>query len=321
MSDDIPASTKATEAVDLFSSTTVLAVLYTFSVMLYYLCARLTYRQARNLDGRIKKRTVFTFGLTSVMIICATMDVVLINRYMQLVYIEYSHLPGGPLGVQAQLHTVKTAMIDLIIALIEEIVATGVLVWRVWVVWSGTRYFLPITTLSVALYLAYTVSYTLNIVVAFTNFIPNFATTPQLSRIVVVMTLGLSSASTIFMTSVVILRLMLVRWQHIKVIGKTEASAHYLSIVAMLVESYALLTIWTIMNLIFYLARDAHAGGFVNNSISCWAGTGPLHTRSKCLPLQTLRPKGPIPRLESILFQDALFLLHTILQPLHLAPP
>lgn len=128
MSDDIPASTKATEAVDLFSSTTVLAVLYTFSVMLYYLCARLSYRQARNLDGRIKKRTVFTFGLTSVMIICATMDVVLINRYMQLVYIEYSHLPGGPLGVQAQLHTVKTAMIDLIIALIEEIVATGVLV-------------------------------------------------------------------------------------------------------------------------------------------------------------------------------------------------
>jgi hypothetical protein len=51
------------------------------------------------------------------------------------------------------------------------------------------------------------------------------------------------------------------------VLGKTEAAGHYLSIAAMLVESYALMTIWTIANLINYIAKNAHAGTFFNNLV------------------------------------------------------
>jgi hypothetical protein len=130
MSDDIPTdkATLVTEAVDLISSTTIMAVLYTFSVVLFYHCARLSYHQAWGPDGKLKKQTLFTLGLTSLMIICATVDVVLINRYMEIVYVDYSSLPGGPLGVQAQLHTETIGIIDLVVSLLEEIVAIGVLV-------------------------------------------------------------------------------------------------------------------------------------------------------------------------------------------------
>jgi hypothetical protein len=62
------------------------------------------------------------------MIICATVNVIVVNHYMEIVYIDYSTLPGGPLGVQAQLHTKTIGMIGLVVSLLEEILAIGVLV-------------------------------------------------------------------------------------------------------------------------------------------------------------------------------------------------
>jgi hypothetical protein len=56
-------------------------------------------------------------------------------------------------------------------------------------------------------------------------------------------------------------------WRFTTVLGKTEAAGHYLSIAAILVESYALMTIWTVANLIIYIVKNDHASTFFNNLV------------------------------------------------------
>jgi hypothetical protein len=130
MSSDIPTdkATLLNEAVILITSTTVAGVLYTFSIALYVLCTRLFYFQARDLDGKIKHRTVYAFILASVVMACSTVDVVCLNLESRLGFVDYSSLPGGPTGDLSQQHAVIIQSVDLVVSLVEQILIMGVLV-------------------------------------------------------------------------------------------------------------------------------------------------------------------------------------------------
>lgn len=156
------------KAITLISLTTIVGVLFTFSFILYCLCACLLYSWLRNPDG--KRQTVSTFILASVIIICASMDVALNNQYARILYVDYGSLPGGPLGHLAQEHASTTLHISGLSGFIAGKLTLGVLVsfnvfyllttsqifqlWRIWVVYSGTRCAIPINILASILYLA-----------------------------------------------------------------------------------------------------------------------------------------------------------------------
>jgi hypothetical protein len=116
------------ESIILLTSTTVAAVLYTFSISLYVLCARLFYFQARDLDGKIKHRTVYAFILASVVMACATIDVVCLNLESRLAFVVNSSLPGGPSGDEAQQRAAIIQSVDLVVTLVEQVLIMGVLV-------------------------------------------------------------------------------------------------------------------------------------------------------------------------------------------------
>ncbi|KAF7782084.1 hypothetical protein Agabi119p4_1460 [Agaricus bisporus var. burnettii] len=251
-------------ALTLITSTTVVAVLYTFSLILYCLCARLSYSWFRGLDG--KQRTVLTFTLATVISICATIDVALNNQSVRLIYVDYSSLPGGPLGLSAQAHTSTIIQIMSLAILIAGILTLGVLLWRVWVVYSGARFYIPIIILASLFYLAYVVT---NIMRVIFIWAPLAATLPNITRtldVVAVAALSFTVACKIMLTSMIILRLMLIRQTHIKIMGKTDVAAQYLGIAAMLIESYALSTIWNIGYLIAYILKNPPAHNFFENS-------------------------------------------------------
>ncbi|XP_006456929.1 hypothetical protein AGABI2DRAFT_181347 [Agaricus bisporus var. bisporus H97] len=68
------------------------------------------------------------------------------------------------------------------------------------------------------------------------------------------------------MTSSIITRLALVRREHIKLMGRSDIAGQYLGIATMLIESYALDTLWNIGTIISYSLKYAPT---VNLFITC----------------------------------------------------
>lgn len=122
------AKVRLNEAVNLITSTTVLAVFYTLLFVLYCLSARLCYFQLRDHNGNINRQTAFTMAFITVLLICATMDIVISNRHVQMDFIVNNTLPGGPLGFPATLRIITTLRIDGIVNLVEDFLILGVLV-------------------------------------------------------------------------------------------------------------------------------------------------------------------------------------------------
>jgi hypothetical protein len=167
---DQPLASNWTLTVTLLSFTTASGVLYTFSLILYCLCIRLSYNQLRE---KIERQTVLTSTLLSIMIICATISVVFNNEYGRIIFIEYNNLPGGPIGLPAQIHAWTSLQIINVVTLISSILGMAVLVslfsfflrqcftsvqlQRVWIVYSGTptHFFIPVVVLASLLYMAY----------------------------------------------------------------------------------------------------------------------------------------------------------------------
>ncbi|EKM75595.1 hypothetical protein AGABI1DRAFT_132132 [Agaricus bisporus var. burnettii JB137-S8] len=254
------------EALGLMTLTTVVGVLYTFSFILYCLIARLLYLGLRKPDG--KRQTDFKFILASVIIVWATMDVALNNQYARIIYVDYRSLPGGPLGPLAQDYVSTILHIGGISTFIGGNLIQGVLLWRVWVIYSGTRSrcAIPIKILASFFFLAYA-ALDMTQLVFFWN--PQAMESPNFARkveLIFIVALSVGQTSEIIMTVMIVARLMLIRQKHIKLMGKTDITAQYLGIVAMLIESYTLSTAWNIAFSIGYLLKNPFAQNFFSRS-------------------------------------------------------
>jgi hypothetical protein len=116
------------EAVDLLSSTTAVAVFYTLVLVLYCFSFRLSYAQLRDDHGKIKRQTAYTLVLTTVLLICATLDVIVSNRIAQTIYIDDSTLLDGPQTPLAEHSVVALLQLDGVMNILEELLILGVLV-------------------------------------------------------------------------------------------------------------------------------------------------------------------------------------------------
>jgi hypothetical protein len=116
------------EAVYLLSLTTAVAVLYTFVFILYCLSFRLCYAQLWDYQSKVKRQTALTLAFQTVLLICATLNVIISNRHVQVVFVDNSTLPGGPLGLPAALSIATLARLANVVNIIENLLVLGVLV-------------------------------------------------------------------------------------------------------------------------------------------------------------------------------------------------
>jgi hypothetical protein len=115
--------------VDLISCSTVVAVLYTFSFSLYCLSTRLFYFQSRDKHGgKVGRRTSFMFALASIMIICATIDVIINNLHIQTMYIGSSGLPGNPDAALPKTYSQADVNADLVVTAVVSSLLLSLLV-------------------------------------------------------------------------------------------------------------------------------------------------------------------------------------------------
>jgi hypothetical protein len=125
MADDSPEGHLAL-AVDLLSSTTVVAVFYTLIFVLYCLSFRLCYAQLRDDQGKLNRQTLCTLVFQTVLLICATLDVIIKNRGVEVRYID-SVLPGGPLSPQVAAKIATLLQLDDAVSYLEDALLLGML--------------------------------------------------------------------------------------------------------------------------------------------------------------------------------------------------
>jgi hypothetical protein len=114
------------DAVDLITSTTVSGVLYAYSFLICCLSTRLFYLQFRDTDRKLNHHTVFTVAVSSIVITCATVDIVTLNLYARTVYSDINTLPGGPDGgALVEVPGFVVVKTTIIATFIETIVSLG----------------------------------------------------------------------------------------------------------------------------------------------------------------------------------------------------
>ncbi|XP_006455507.1 hypothetical protein AGABI2DRAFT_145634 [Agaricus bisporus var. bisporus H97] len=175
---------------ELVTPTTVAGTFYGIVFTLFCLYVDSLAPQFRDEDR--KRRAKFMLGYSSIIMLCGLYSLVSNAWITQDAYIKHGNYPGGPyFYVLATFHApvmIAAFTCQIVIDILTSAIQPKI--WRVWVIWSATRYAKPVVVLPVLCLLA------------------------------------LAVTNTGYFT------------------GEANGSAGYMKIVAMLIESYALESIW-----------------------------------------------------------------------------
>ncbi|KAF9440544.1 hypothetical protein P691DRAFT_687357 [Macrolepiota fuliginosa MF-IS2] len=242
------------EDLDLISLTTVNGVLYGIALSLCVLSVRLFYPRLK--DPHQRRHAIFMFAYASVVMTCGIVYLALNTWLVQLAYIDHNTFPGAaPEYEEAYLLTQPGGIAAEAFGLIIDI-------WRLWVIYVATQYAVAVIILPLLLFLCYIgksvtlIAFGLNVT---QEEVFAINVTTAVSQLVI----------EILVTTLIIGRILVVRRRHINTMGASETGKQYMGVVAMLIESYALESAWTLAILISdLLGNKPVAIFFVNCDIA-----------------------------------------------------
>ncbi|KAF9447027.1 hypothetical protein P691DRAFT_823347 [Macrolepiota fuliginosa MF-IS2] len=243
------------ESLDLISSTTINGVLYGIALSLYVLASRALYPQLK-ISGQ-QKHAVFMFVYTSLVMTCGVILLVLSMRRVQLAYIDHNTFPGEPFEyLKAYSYSQPVGIGEAVFNLVNDVLTLGIQIWRLWVIYSATQYATVIVALPLLLFLSF-----IGMDIA-TMLLP----TCQESRLIVDTGTIFASqlAITVLVTLLVVIRLLDIRRRHIELMPG-QPPRQYINIAAMLIESYAIQSVWSIAGLISYFLGSGPAVAFLSD--------------------------------------------------------
>ncbi|KAF7760991.1 hypothetical protein Agabi119p4_10400 [Agaricus bisporus var. burnettii] len=180
--------------------------------------------------------------------LCGLYYLVLSAVIIQDAYIKHSDFPGGPFLYEDSTYNTQPAIVvGLVCYLIVDISTAAIQIWRLWVVWSATRYAWLVVILPFLCFLGFTAfrirSTFLDVVLTGAEvFSQNLK--PRTAE------LALQAIITILPTILIAGFLIFQNRRQRKLIGKSQLSTPYMNVVAMLIESYAVESTWTILHVI-----------------------------------------------------------------------
>lgn len=275
------------DAVNLIASTTINGVAYGVVLTLYLICLHALFQQLRS--GVRKNQAIFSGLYITVMFALGTVYCAVNSRITQLAYVNDRNFPGGPADFAVFVFSTPINIAGAVAFFITSWMNDALLVrlrdldmwinllifnqvWRLWVLYRGSRFSVPITSFAVILYLGtfcesylhaynlYLRAHALILAMGMVTLIESVLPTQSFwSAIAVKFALAyyaLTTSYTIVITSLMIARILLVRRAFIKATGRREYGTQYLSIAAMLIESSALYTIWGIIFLGLYIVNN-----------------------------------------------------------------
>jgi hypothetical protein len=96
-------------ALQLISSTTIPAVFFGINCVLYFLCTQLFYRHYCKSPSNDRRKLLFSFLYSSVMVIMAGLELGSNTRFMQLAYIDHGGV-HGPQKFEVEVDATFSAM-------------------------------------------------------------------------------------------------------------------------------------------------------------------------------------------------------------------
>lgn len=220
---------------------------YGIAFTLYCFCVRPLYLQLQDPDkGR---HTRFTFAFISLLLVCATGILALNVRMIEMLAMDHLDFPGAPLEYETSDDASTLKRYDAVTGILDftlEVLTMAIQIWRLWIVWSGTRYAVVVIILPLTLLLSYiALDIPVDIIVCFVS-LDQLGISSDSLKAMDTAAYATGSALTIIVTGLVAMRLLLVRRSYVRLTGTSSPSGPYLSIVAMLVESYVLESAWSI---------------------------------------------------------------------------
>ncbi|EKM75863.1 hypothetical protein AGABI1DRAFT_131770 [Agaricus bisporus var. burnettii JB137-S8] len=224
---------------ELVTPTTVAGTFYGIAFTLFCLYVDSLASQFRDEDR--KRRAKFMLGYSSIIMLCGLYSLVSNAWITQDAYIKHGNYPGGPyFYVLATFHA-PVMIAAFTCQIVIDILTSAIQIWRVWVIWSATRYAKPVIVLPVLCLLALAALDLRTIILQTT--LP-VADVLRLDRKAELAKVAIQGTTTILCTVLISLFLTFQHWRQRKLIGEANGSAGYMKIVAMLIESYALESIW-----------------------------------------------------------------------------
>ncbi|XP_006455511.1 hypothetical protein AGABI2DRAFT_121428 [Agaricus bisporus var. bisporus H97] len=124
---------------ELVTPTTVAGTLYGIAFTLFCLYVHSLVPRLRD-DDR-KKQAKFMLGYTIVIMLCGLYNLVSNAWITQDAYIMHGDYPGGPyVYIASTFHTRPASAVSLTCQLAIDTLTSAIQIWRLWVIWSATRF-------------------------------------------------------------------------------------------------------------------------------------------------------------------------------------
>ncbi|KAF7760977.1 hypothetical protein Agabi119p4_10386 [Agaricus bisporus var. burnettii] len=237
--------------IELVSGTTAAGTLYGIAFSLYCLYLHASIPQLR--DHNRKRQTRFMITYSTIIMLCGLYYLLSNAWVIQDAYIMHANFPGGPYLYENPTQPVIAA--GLVLLSVVDVLTAAIQIWRLWVVWGGrgagyARYVVIVPLLCFLSFTALRIrAVALNIRQTGPDS-PSPGVKPEIAE------LALQAIITILPTTLIAGFLIFESQRQRKLIGKSQQlSTPYMSVVAMLIESYAVESIWAIIFVILFARR------------------------------------------------------------------
>ncbi|PPQ71932.1 hypothetical protein CVT24_007906 [Panaeolus cyanescens] len=238
------------EAVNLIASTTLNGLAYGVVLTLYCICIYTLVLQF--IEGSRRRHIIFSGIYITVMFACGTVYCAANARLTQLAYVNFRNFPGGPAVYALYEFNTPISIAGATAFMMTTWMNDALLIWRLWVLYIGSRFSIPVVGFAVLTYLA---TFAMGLVTLVESLLPNQSLWSAISVKFAMSYYAMTVAYTVLITALMVTRILVARRSFIKATGQKKHGGQYLSIVAMIIESSALYTVWGIIFLGLYIVN------------------------------------------------------------------
>ncbi|KAF7760980.1 hypothetical protein Agabi119p4_10389 [Agaricus bisporus var. burnettii] len=185
--------------------------------------------------------------------LCGLYFLIMNSWVIQDAYIKHAEFPGGPYEYEYSTFLTQPAIgVGLVCVAVVDISTAAIQIWRLSVVWSGTRYVRIVVIFLVLFHTQYYVILALRIRTTFLDLTLAIEDFKSQNAKPGTAELALQAIIIILPTILIAGFLAFESHQHKKLIGESQPPTSYMNVVAMLIESYAVESTWTIAIVILF---------------------------------------------------------------------
>ncbi|KAG2097497.1 uncharacterized protein F5147DRAFT_714896 [Suillus discolor] len=236
----------------------VSSIAYGIGVTLFFMCFHLLIRQMTRTN--YKKSLPLLIYIT-IDFILGTLFMASLADFTQLAFIQYRDYPGGPNAFENNMFGIPVDNLGNVCGFLMMALSDGLVVWRCMVIYRGCVVPVWIIMLFPCLMFAASIVMGIMWLLQLTSNSPFFTST---NINYTVPYLSLSLALNIIITIVIVLRLLTYRHRITKALG-SRFGAQYTSIAAMIVESAALYSAFSLALLILFLLNNPISETFIES--------------------------------------------------------